>query len=278
MSAVVPGVACWRAARQLLLRSRAPTSATTLRLRPPSAMYAPSSPRRLFPASTSPSVASLHTSTSRPHAQRPSSSAHGGGGDGFDAPARESSAPTGTDISSLDVLGGVPVPASAIAECRTDGFKFESGAVVAGGDAVLVVGGEAFAWRPHDDDDAGDVVTALDARAGWDVPDQAWGVLKVVWPRPGEWPPVGMLCVGETLQMMCMANHHHAPPVRRPDLLIVGTGKRIRRLSPRTVRCVAELGVRVEVLDTRNATAMFNMLAQERGVVDVAAALLPIGV
>jgi hypothetical protein len=35
--------------------------------------------------------------------------------------------------------------------------------------------------------------------------------------------------------------------------------------------------MRVEVLDTRNAAAQFNLLATERGVSDVAAALIPIG-
>lgn len=35
--------------------------------------------------------------------------------------------------------------------------------------------------------------------------------------------------------------------------------------------------MRVEMLDTRNAAAQFNLLATERGVSEVAAALIPIG-
>jgi len=35
--------------------------------------------------------------------------------------------------------------------------------------------------------------------------------------------------------------------------------------------------MRVEVLDTRNAASQFNMLATERGVDNVAAALIPLG-
>lgn len=35
--------------------------------------------------------------------------------------------------------------------------------------------------------------------------------------------------------------------------------------------------MRVEVLDTRNAAAQFNLLATERGVTDIAAVLIPIG-
>jgi len=61
------------------------------------------------------------------------------------------------------------------------------------------------------------------------------------------------------------------------DLLIIGTGAYIRPLAPKTRTYLQELGVRVEVLDTRNAASQFNLLATERGVAEVAAALVPIG-
>lgn len=48
-------------------------------------------------------------------------------------------------------------------------------------------------------------------------------------------------------------------------------------LSPETKRHINSLGMRVEILDTRNAAAEFNLLATERGVNEVAAALIPIG-
>lgn len=35
--------------------------------------------------------------------------------------------------------------------------------------------------------------------------------------------------------------------------------------------------MRVEVLDTRNAASQFNLLATERGIDNIAAALVPIG-
>lgn len=35
--------------------------------------------------------------------------------------------------------------------------------------------------------------------------------------------------------------------------------------------------MRIEVLDTRNAASQFNLLATERGINDIAAALIPIG-
>lgn len=67
------------------------------------------------------------------------------------------------------------------------------------------------------------------------------------------------------------ADLHHA------DLLILGLGPEIRPISPELRRHIGSLGMRVEVLDTRNAAAQFNLLATERGVTDVAAAMIPIG-
>jgi Uncharacterized conserved protein len=61
------------------------------------------------------------------------------------------------------------------------------------------------------------------------------------------------------------------------DLLIIGVGPEIRPLSPATRQAISALGIRVDVLDTRNAASQYNMLATERGVNDVAAALIPIG-
>jgi hypothetical protein len=62
-----------------------------------------------------------------------------------------------------------------------------------------------------------------------------------------------------------------------PDLLILGLGASVLPISPETKRHINSLGIRVEVQDTRNAAAQFNLLATERGVTDVAAAMIPIG-
>ena len=59
--------------------------------------------------------------------------------------------------------------------------------------------------------------------------------------------------------------------------MIVGVGPRISPLSPETRKYISSLGMRIEVLDTRNAAAQFNLLATERGVDDVAAVLIPVG-
>ena len=61
------------------------------------------------------------------------------------------------------------------------------------------------------------------------------------------------------------------------DLLILGLGGETRPLAPKTRQYLNSLGIRVDVSDTRNAAAMFNLLATERGVSSVAAAMVPIG-
>ena len=69
-------------------------------------------------------------------------------------------------------------------------------------------------------------------------------------------------------------------PVSPPlfaDILILGTGPSIRPISPRLRSYISSLGMRVEVLDTRNAASQFNLLATERGIDNIAAALVPIG-
>lgn len=57
----------------------------------------------------------------------------------------------------------------------------------------------------------------------------------------------------------------------------MGTGPSTRLLAPETRRAINEMGIRIEVQDTRNAAAQFNLLATERGVETVAAAMIPIG-
>jgi NADH dehydrogenase [ubiquinone] 1 alpha subcomplex assembly factor 3 len=63
----------------------------------------------------------------------------------------------------------------------------------------------------------------------------------------------------------------------RVDLLIVGTGPSIAPLSKETRALINDMGIRVEAMDTRNAAAQYNLLATERGVHEIAAALIPIG-
>lgn len=60
-------------------------------------------------------------------------------------------------------------------------------------------------------------------------------------------------------------------------MLILGLGSSMYPLSPETKRHINSLGIRVDIQDTQNAAAQFNLLATERGVSEIAAALIPIG-
>ena len=59
--------------------------------------------------------------------------------------------------------------------------------------------------------------------------------------------------------------------------MILGLGKEMRPISPKTRQRINNLGIRIDIQDTRNAAAQFNLLATERGVESVAAALVPLG-
>ena len=61
------------------------------------------------------------------------------------------------------------------------------------------------------------------------------------------------------------------------DMLILGLGASTYPIAPETRRYIHSLGIRVDVQDTRNAAAQFNLLATERGVSNIAAALIPVG-
>ncbi|KAK1237974.1 hypothetical protein MKX08_002553 [Trichoderma sp. CBMAI-0020] len=150
--------------------------------------------------------------------------------------------PPPTSFNELDVLGSVPVPSTSVDVCMHDGFGLNSGITIEGGDGALLVSGEAFAWRPWE------VVgekRLVNGKGQFELPREAFGLFEMLWPRP--------------------------------DLLIIGVGKHNLPLSPQTRQHISELGMRVEMLDTRNAAAQFNLLATERGVSEVAAALIPIG-
>ena len=60
-------------------------------------------------------------------------------------------------------------------------------------------------------------------------------------------------------------------------MLILGLGASTYPISPETRKYINSLGIKVDIQDTRNAAAQFNLLATERGVGSIAAALIPIG-
>ncbi|KEQ72955.1 hypothetical protein M436DRAFT_47636 [Aureobasidium namibiae CBS 147.97] len=153
---------------------------------------------------------------------------------------------TQTDFGAMDVLGATPTPTTAIDACAHDGFALNSGLKIAGS-GVLLVGGDAFNWKPwiREGRKEGTIGFLRNNKGQWEVAEHSWGLLDAVWPKP--------------------------------DLLILGTGPTIIPVSPETRKHISDLGIRLEVADTRNAASQFNLLATERGVQQVAAALIPIG-
>jgi NADH dehydrogenase [ubiquinone] 1 alpha subcomplex assembly factor 3 len=85
-----------------------------------------------------------------------------------------------TDFSSLNVLGNTPAPSTSIDACAWDGFHLNSGVKVVGGKGVLLVNSEAFAWCPW-----GDGMRVVNGKGQFEVGEGAWGVLRLVWPKPG---------------------------------------------------------------------------------------------
>lgn len=177
---------------------------------------------------------------------------------------------TQTDFGALDVLRNTAAPATSIDATTSDGFALNNQMRVSGC-GLLLVGGEAFRWRPWvQGGKEGAVVEGADgsrtgrltnAKGQWEVSEGSWGILELVWPKPGmynaSWNPGSNLtCV---------------------DLLIIGTGPTVLPLAPHVRKYLNDLGIRLEIQDTRNASAQFNLLATERGVGQVAAALIPMG-
>ncbi|KAK4226089.1 NADH dehydrogenase 1 alpha subcomplex assembly factor 3 [Podospora fimiseda] len=151
-------------------------------------------------------------------------------------PATAPTQPPTTDLDSLDILSNTPIPSTSVDICHSDGFTLNSGITISSGAGALLISGEAFEWRPNQ---------YLNKKGQFEIPEEAFGVLSVVWPRP--------------------------------DLLILGLGTEIRPIGPKTREIISKLGIRIEVCDTRNAASQYNLLATERGVDNVAAALIPLG-
>lgn len=246
--------------------SHIPSPISSPHLRTPS----PTAPSRERPFHTVRPLASLRTPVRIQPKKPPLTSSRG----------PKSSEDTQTDFTQLDVLSRTQAPSTSVDVCTADGFVLDSGLRITDGDGVMLLGGEAFVWRPWMATAGGEpgsgIVTgnALRTLPGddgtggmfnrfgqWEVGEEAWGVLRAVWPKPG--------------MTACRSKEH--PNVQTADLLILGTGRSIRPLSPATREAIQALGMRVEVLDTRNAASQFNLLATERGVQEVAAALVPIG-
>lgn len=94
---------------------------------------------------------------------------------------------TQTDFAELNVLGNIPSPATAVDACLDDGFHLDNGIKITGGDGVVLVGGEAFVWRPWESLGGPQAKAQMVNEKGqFDVPEEVWGLLGLVYPRPGK--------------------------------------------------------------------------------------------
>jgi len=136
----------------------------------------------------------LHTTPTAHHPSAPPQSTDRG---------PTSAEPTQTDFGRMDVFSNTPAPTASIDACLSDGFHLDNGVKITGGSGLLLVSGEAFTWRPWDAAAAaaapsGSTGGRLVNRKGqWDAGDglrdggpgagggAAWGLLELVWPKPG---------------------------------------------------------------------------------------------
>jgi NADH dehydrogenase [ubiquinone] 1 alpha subcomplex assembly factor 3 len=57
---------------------------------------------------------------------------------------------------------------------------------IPGGSGVLLVAGEAFAWSPWEAKKGKEgALNLVNAKGQFDVEDESWGLLGLVWPKPG---------------------------------------------------------------------------------------------
>lgn len=231
-----------------VLTSTKKTTSTSPFLHPSRSFTTSPRPRHPHPASYNYTSASATTTATRRPPTNYAPRSHDRG--------PKSKEDTQTDFGAMDVFANTPPPATAIDACLPGGFHLSNGVKITEGAGVLLVGGEAFGWRPWDERSGSEqdkaipgqgagVAALVNAKGQFDVPPSAWGLLELVWPKP--------------------------------ELLIVGVGAGMRPLSKETRERIAGLGIRVDVLDTRNAAAQFNLLATERGVGTIAAAMVPLG-
>ncbi|KAK5197801.1 hypothetical protein LTR92_002046 [Exophiala xenobiotica] len=154
---------------------------------------------------------------------------------------------TQTDFSAMDILtsAGVATPATSIDACTHDGFYLNNGIQTHGGMGVLLLDGEAFVWTPWDTSSAtasiasstgaggGGFGSLLDRRGLLTIQPKSLGILGLIYPKP--------------------------------DLLLIGTGRKLWMLNKDTRRYLSEeLGMKVDVMDTPNAAAAYNLLVMER--------------
>ncbi|KAI8055177.1 hypothetical protein BDF22DRAFT_675769 [Syncephalis plumigaleata] len=136
-----------------------------------------------------------------------------------------------------NMLGDTPPPEIVIGKALDQGFILwkhgDASQKITVAGPLIVASGEAWNWQLDLTSD-----TTLDV-ATWS--EQVLRVIRAVEPRP--------------------------------ELLVLGTGRQLRNITPSSQNALKELGVSVEHLSTDQASMTFNILAEEGR--DVMAMLLP---
>ena len=177
---------------------------------------------------------------------------------------------TQTDFATMDIYAsaGIEEPATSIDACTLDGFHLNNGVITEGNRGVMLLGGEGFVWAPWNLE-GGSTRTGM--TSGTAAP-------KAKGPATPTSPFTPFLTRTSTLNFPPATLSLLSLLFPKPDLLIFGTGARLHMLSKETRRYLSEeLGVKVDVMDTANAAAAYNLLVMERGVEGVGAVLVPRG-
>ncbi|KAL4076282.1 NADH dehydrogenase 1 alpha subcomplex assembly factor 3 [Scleroderma yunnanense] len=144
--------------------------------------------------------------------------------------------------SLTNILASEVPPPVQVASVSTAGIKLTDGLVFCG--PVVFLEGKVFMWDVPD----GGFITGSSPGMGtdakkWDAwTKEHWWIFEVVVPKP--------------------------------EILVFGTGARMEFIPPRIRSYTRELGIQLEVMDTKNASSTYNLLAEEGR--RVAAALLPL--
>ena len=175
-------------------------------------------------------------------------------------------------LSQLDVFSGLPTPPSAVDSVFPDGFLLNDGQMIRG-DGVFLLSNDVLRWRALlSEGELEEAEAKAKKTSVLELPDESWGLLDVIYPKPGIVPTLPKF--GESIACFFANSIFFFWPL---DLLIIGTGYRTLLLHPKNKGRIRDMGINVDVMDTHNAAAEYNLLATERPGSQVAAALLLAG-
>ena len=126
----------------------------------------------------------------------------------------------------------------------------------------LLLNGEVFLWNPPEAPKLQAGISAgNDAWSAWldkeEGRDRIWKVLEIVTPKPGT--PILSLCWLQLRIAMLSSS-----PFNHTEILLFGTGATTLPV-PSQIRAYlgGQLGIQLDVQDSRNAASTYNMLREE---------------